>query len=516
MKIGKETRAQGARRSQEIQDATAELEPAIESGLNNLWRLVAAELGTAAVLSALARGDASDAMQALAIAELRSKFVDVMRDAYQSAFENAGKVLTTQPLPLVPSSVSHRFEYEALNWRIVRMAEQRTAGLVTQVSDQTRRALRRVIASAIDDGLGPRVAAQEIRPLVGLTDRHAAAVQRFHTGLVDGGMKRSRATEKAARYASRLLRYRTENIARTEMLWTANAAQLEQWRQMRDVGLLTGAEVMVWSVTDDERLCDLCAPMDGLVTESIDVPFVSELRGFPGQEPVQRPQPQTLEHPPLHPMCRCGVVLQDASTVQTIDSAGNELMAAAREAEPDVTPFLQDTARANGGKMEGLGFKFKDKESMTRKLTTIRAENGVKSSVPFAKSQINDALRYTMVVDDSKYSTAVASVFSGAEGRGWQLLDSKKYWVAGGNYRGINSVFRLPNGTKVELQFHTPQSFDVKESILHPLYERFRVLDRTAREALELSRQMTDAANSIPFPSGLDLIPGRLVKSLWL
>ena len=45
-------------------------------------------------------------------------------------------------------------------------------------------------------------------------------------------------------------------------------------------------------------------------------------------------------------------------------------------------------------------------------------------------------------------------------------------------YKGINTAFETPDGELVEIQFHTPMSYDVKENVNHPIYKESRKLSR--------------------------------------
>jgi SPP1 gp7 family putative phage head morphogenesis protein len=78
--------------------------------------------------------------------------------------------------------------------------------------------------------------------------------------------------------------YRTDRIARTETATAANQGTLEAYKQS---GVVKKKE---WITADDERLCDLCAPMDGEVV-NIDDNFSAGISA-----------------PPLHPNCRCTIV----------------------------------------------------------------------------------------------------------------------------------------------------------------------------------------------------------------
>ncbi len=59
-------------------------------------------------------------------------------------------------------------------------------------------------------------------------------------------------------------------------------------------------------------------------------------------------------------------------------------------------------------------------------------------------------------------------------------------------YKGINTNIKSSDGQIFELQFHTPNSFNVKQNINHVLYEEFRLLDQNSERAIELKQIMID------------------------
>jgi SPP1 gp7 family putative phage head morphogenesis protein len=87
---------------------------------------------------------------------------------------------------------------------------------------------------------------------------------------------------------------RADNIARTETMRASNEGQLEAWDQAVEDGLLTGEEQVEWITTPDDRLCDICEPMDGQTTGLGDTFDVD------GEE---------MDGPPAHPRCRCTIGL---------------------------------------------------------------------------------------------------------------------------------------------------------------------------------------------------------------
>ena len=68
------------------------------------------------------------------------------------------------------------------------------------------------------------------------------------------------------------------------------------------------------------------------------------------------------------------------------------------------------------------------------------------------------------------------------------------------------ATFETPEGQLFELQFHTSDSFDVKQNINHALYEEARLLSTSTKRVSELNDQMLLNSAKIPQPNGVELI----------
>ena len=90
--------------------------------------------------------------------------------------------------------------------------------LITQVTDDTRNSVKGVISKAFEQGLHPRQSAKLIKEVVGLTVKQAGAVANYRGRLAVKGLTEEIVEKRAARYATKLLKYRSEMIARTECL----------------------------------------------------------------------------------------------------------------------------------------------------------------------------------------------------------------------------------------------------------------------------------------------------------
>lgn len=308
--VGKVTAEEADRMFRQITNETEKFEPEVQTEIRRVFALLSASLGTEAFLEALGQGDTEAALQALTIAEVRSEFIERLRPIIEKAVDSAG--FTVASISQDVDAAGRTVLFQPQQSRAIRIAERHSSRLVTNISEETRRSIRGSIARAIEVGENPRVAAKRLRGTVGLIDKHARAVDRFFFGLLEQGIDIDQAQRSARAYADRLLRWRTETIARTEMLWSANSGKMEYWNQLADAGIIDRTTIQrVWVAALDDRTCPQCWPMDGVVVETLDAPFRSDALGRVGETLQPRPEgPIYVEFPPLHPNCRCTTVLE--------------------------------------------------------------------------------------------------------------------------------------------------------------------------------------------------------------
>lgn len=175
---------------------------------------------------------------------------------------------------------------------MIEAARRNAATLLANVSTETQKAVRSIIARSFEEGLRPRDAAKMIRSVVGLTDRQARSVFEYRSRLIADGYTDVQATAAAEKMADRLLTYRAKTIARTETIAAATAGQLASWRAAQQRGLISTSARKVWITTADDRLCRHCLAMDG-----------QEALLYSTFESGSGP----LDAPPLHPNCRCAI-----------------------------------------------------------------------------------------------------------------------------------------------------------------------------------------------------------------
>ena len=120
-----------------------------------------------------------------------------------------------------------------------------------------------------------------------------------HTAMADGetvgGIARALQTTMLQQS-----RWRAERIARSATIWNYNEGAEQFYAD-------SGVAVEEWLVTQDDMLCEFCTQMDG-----IQIPIEDTFFG-PGTTLESRGGGAmnfefAVEHPPLHPNCRCALV----------------------------------------------------------------------------------------------------------------------------------------------------------------------------------------------------------------
>lgn len=268
-----------ADRSRRLLATLDRLTPSLRSSVRKALAALRARVDTEALAEALVSGDEfalrrllSDVPRSLAPA------VDVLRRAALAGSASSGLTVSfTSARPVA-----------------AKIAERSAASLVTNISRDTRQAIRVVLSEAFTKGVSPRDVAARIRPVIGLTGRQAKAVTAFRAAQVKKGVAAKTVTARVDRYAAKLLKQRSEMIARTEIISASTKGQVEAWTDARRRGVLADDLRKTWIVTPDDKLCPICAPLEGQQT---DVQGLFRVNGA------------LINGPPAHPNCRCAVGL---------------------------------------------------------------------------------------------------------------------------------------------------------------------------------------------------------------
>ena len=135
--------------------------------------------------------------------------------------------------------------------------------------------------------------------------------------------------------------------------------------------------------------------------------------------------------------------------------------------------------------MLGLEYRLKTKDSYLGKIRRDYSDG--KSGY-----EINDIIRYTYGADVNNLVDKTLSCIDDMKNMDYNTVKVKNFWLDKSNpYNGINTTVQVPNGQKFEIQYHTKESYIVKDK-MHKDYEVWRQMDKTTKEAQQLRKEMLE------------------------
>ncbi|HEL1648685.1 TPA: minor capsid protein [Streptococcus suis] len=275
--------------------------------------------------------------------------------------------------------------------------------------------------------------------------------------------------------------------------------------------------------------CDLCGPLD-----KVAVPIDKVEKG--------------VNFYPMHPNCRCsayghikmdykagGSTLdeyelwdgekgnEDESLDQTLDnstkllelsknkvynqnmetsqSIAQNMLDEIAKTEPQITETLKSIAKASNGHLEGLDFRLKSKDSLIRKIETDALLEDI--SIQEAAKQIKDVLRYTTILEPDDFGKNYDEMKTKLIKSGFEIKKVKNTWSDSGPYKGVNTILEK-DGIAFEMQYHTQESFELKNGKLHELYEERRLPATSQERKLELDKEMVQLSKNLTVPNGIE------------
>lgn len=165
--------------------------------------------------------------------------------------------------------------------------------------------------------------------------------------------------------------------------------------------------------------------------------------------------------------------------------------------EPQITAHIKKVAENIGMDMAGLEYRIKGKESYLRKIASNYSPNG-------NEYEVKDILRYTYTTTPEKLVESTLKSIETHQDMGYNTIEVKNYWLDKNNpYNGINTTIQAQNGQKFELQYHTSESYSVKDAI-HGLYEKWRIMDKASPEAIQLRKGMFEQSSKLHVPERIE------------
>lgn len=248
----------------------------------------------------LERGDVEGAVKEVGLTPVNFRDLD---KAVAEAFEDGGK-FTAKRIPAIREPDGHRLnvQFDVRNPVAERILKEESAKLVTEIVDDQRNMIRETLRKAMEAGQNPREAALDlvgrINPTtgvrsggsIGLTSTQESWVRtyeaelrsanpraalsrtlrdkRFDGSVIKAAKDGKPLTDDAIKkmvtaYRNRALRYRAENIARTEALSSLHQAKMEALRQAVEKGLDPSTITLTWHTAGDKRVRHTHQGMNG-------------------------------------------------------------------------------------------------------------------------------------------------------------------------------------------------------------------------------------------------------------
>ncbi len=169
--------------------------------------------------------------------------------------------------------------------------------------------------------------------------------------------------------------------------------------------------------------------------------------------------------------------------------------------EPKITRQVRSIAGRAGMDMAGVENRIKSRDSYLEKIQR-------KHNPGCHGYEVKDILRYTYTAPAEELAEKVLIAMELYWKAGFHTIEIKNYWLDGQSpYKGINTTLYSPYGQIFELQYHTPESFSIKNGKMHELYEKQRpIKDMNSREYLELGNQMIKLSNAMEIPRGIERV----------
>lgn len=193
--------------------------------------------------------------------------------------------------------------FDVLNPQAVAWLDSYAFDLVTHMTAEQVNVIRSIVREGFAEHRPPREMARRLRASIGMNAVQIRAFNGFMRGLDERtDLTHAKRMQLEDRQKARLIADRALTIARTETIRASSMGQQALWQSAAGSGWLSRAATLrKWIVAHDDRLCPICAAMDGkLVT--LDAPFSVEFG-------VRVKRMYTTLTPPLHPRCRCAMVL---------------------------------------------------------------------------------------------------------------------------------------------------------------------------------------------------------------
>ncbi|WP_328590138.1 XopAD/skwp family type III secretion system effector, partial [Pseudomonas amygdali] len=218
------------------------------------------------------------------------------------------------------------------------------------------------------------------------------------------------------------------------------------------------------------------------------------------QDALHSLQQADLIDPPPPPAERLRAVQPEDIALEA-----QSLLKRAREMEPRVTHMLRRVAESHAGQLAGMDHQLKSVGSLKEKL---KQQMAVKNkTLEEAVAGVNDALRYSVVLDPQDFTAGLRGVLASLDDQGHVRVKLNNLFAKHKPaFKAVNVTMRSPEGALWEIQFHTPDTFRLKEQF-HDLYKHGYALQLQGApltDQREVQAPAQDAFRLVPSPPECD------------
>lgn len=266
-----------------------------------------------ALLRALAIGDAAEVSAAIRTA------MRTLEDALVAAYAPADGTATVYRALTIPDGLANLRAalgntriatlLDAAEARSLAWARTRALEAARLVASESGKSMSALLERAGKEGWTAAQTEHRLAMHAGLTRQQSSALERQRRAFAKEGIRPSWVDRRLSAQANRYRRQRAAKIAEHEAHLAAQMGQVSLWQEAEEAGLIAkGVLVQVWVTAIGERTCPYCGGLDGKAV-SIGGTYDVESGGKTMRGPA----------PPIHPRCRCALVLMVRSDWAEMD-----------------------------------------------------------------------------------------------------------------------------------------------------------------------------------------------------
>lgn len=227
----------------------------------------------------------ADLAEFLSVRDYQSplRMLDAAAERLATTLNSAFMLSTEEFVEAMAEKLGLVISFDQFNPAVVEFTRQNKFELIRNFTREQTEATRQAILRGVQEGLNPREMARAFRDSIGLTKNQERAVANFRKLLeqndpeallrqlrdrrfdrtvaraidFEGKLSKSEIKRMVDRYRDRMLKFRSETIARTEALPMVHKAHDEAVRQAVDKGVIEKSKIKrTWKSAHDDRVRD--------------------------------------------------------------------------------------------------------------------------------------------------------------------------------------------------------------------------------------------------------------------